>query len=110
MAIVDFDTWKDFDGTIRRVPGKSHSRIKASKYASHKALQTYIFIRDNYTCQKCGAKNNKKIYPFTVFSKKWKKKTFLTIDHIKSIRKGGTHHPSNLQALCDLCNCQKGGG
>jgi 5-methylcytosine-specific restriction endonuclease McrA len=30
------------------------------------------------------------------------------VDHIKSLRKGGTHWPSNLQLMCGPCNRSKG--
>lgn len=33
----------------------------------------------------------------------------LCVDHIVSRRNGGSHHPSNLQALCDPCNSAKVG-
>ena len=34
----------------------------------------------------------------------------LTIDHIVSQAKGGTHHIDNLQLLCGACNSTKGAG
>ena len=52
-----------------------------------------VLMRDNYTCQICGAtvKNGAK----------------LEIDHIIPQSKGGTNDESNLQVLCQQCNREK---
>ena len=50
-------------------------------------------MRDNYTCQICGA---------TV-----KDGAKLEIDHIVPFSKGGTNKESNLQVLCQQCNREK---
>lgn len=49
-----------------------------------------IFKRDNFTCKICGQKYN------------------LTIDHLTPISQGGNNDDSNLQTLCNICNCKKG--
>jgi 5-methylcytosine-specific restriction endonuclease McrA len=36
-------------------------------------------------------------------------RSFLVIDHVLSLRNGGTNHPDNLQTLCDCCNAAKSG-
>ena len=62
-----------------------------------------VFVRDNFTCQACGA------------SPKWKNKfeiTFpdvgqLACDHIHPYSKGGKTELSNLQTLCRKCNGKK---
>lgn len=52
-----------------------------------------VLMRDNYTCQICGA---------TV-----KDGAKLEIDHIIPHSKGGTNHENNLQVLCQQCNREK---
>lgn len=52
-----------------------------------------VLMRDNYTCQICGAtvKDGAKLH----------------IDHIKPLSKGGTNEENNLQVLCQQCNLEK---
>lgn len=52
-----------------------------------------VLMRDNYTCQICGA---------TVPDG-----AKLEIDHIKPVSKGGTNDENNLQVLCQQCNREK---
>lgn len=52
-----------------------------------------VLMRDNYTCQICGA---------TV-----KDGAKLEIDHIIPYSKGGSNDESNLQVLCQQCNREK---
>lgn len=54
------------------------------------SLRWEIWERDNFTCQKCGARR------------------FLQVDHIKPEVKGGETIDSNLQTLCKPCNVKKG--
>lgn len=58
----------------------------------------YIFERDNYTCQMCGAKGER-----------IGGNAILHIDHIIPINVGGSNQISNLQVLCNRCNYKKGG-
>ncbi len=51
-----------------------------------------IFIRDNYTCQYCGARLRD-----------------LTLDHVIPRSKGGPHTWENLVSACKTCNHRKGG-
>ena len=52
-----------------------------------------VLMRDNYTCQICGA---------TV-----KDGAKLELDHILPVSKGGTNEEKNLQVLCQQCNREK---
>jgi 5-methylcytosine-specific restriction endonuclease McrA len=51
-----------------------------------------VFVRDNYTCQYCGARGRD-----------------LTIDHVVPRHKGGKHSWENLVSACRACNHRKGG-
>jgi 5-methylcytosine-specific restriction enzyme A len=54
------------------------------------AARSYVFDRDDHTCQICGATED------------------LTIDHIIPLAAGGTNDISNFQTLCQSCNSRKG--
>ncbi len=51
-----------------------------------------IFVRDDYTCQYCGARSRE-----------------LTLDHVIPLFRGGTHTWENLVSACPRCNHRKGG-
>jgi len=79
----------------RWLKSKRQSRQKVIKYIGKvENLESFkvkeIFERDNYTCLKCGKKED------------------LTIDHIIPLSKNGTNGNSNLQTLCMGCNQKKG--
>lgn len=81
-------TWIDFDGREWKTP-TIRGRLKM-RIPCHAALRRYIRLRDK-ACQWCGAQSD------------------LIADHIVSRKNGGSHHPSNLQALCQSCNSAKVG-
>lgn len=56
-------------------------------------LRYQILLRDNSTCQCCGAKATDGIR--------------LHVDHIKPVSKGGANVEENLQTLCSDCNLGK---
>jgi len=60
--------------------------------AISESLRQAVLVRDNCRCRACGVSD-----PLT-----------LEVDHIVPRSKGGTDHPSNLQALCPFCNNTKG--
>lgn len=68
-----------------------------------------IFERDNYSCLKCGISANKPHKQYdgknTLFcnNNRW-----LELDHIIPLSKNGIDDFSNLQTLCNICNCKKG--
>jgi 5-methylcytosine-specific restriction endonuclease McrA len=57
-----------------------------------KLTRREVFIRDNYTCQYCGAKTRE-----------------LTIDHVLPRHYGGRHVWENVVSACKECNHRKGG-
>lgn len=80
------DTWVDDFGVERRVPSRNW-KLKSNNPA-HKALRDFILRRDK-VCLHCGTTHSP------------------NLDHIVSIRMGGSHDPSNLQRLCTSCNSRK---
>jgi len=107
---MDEKYWYDEEGNKWPVPSnKGHNRLRPTKFLLHKRLYDFILERDDFSCKKCGAIASKDKKYYICWSNKWGKETFLVINHIISIRNGGTNHPNNLQVLCDLCNAQKVG-
>ena len=80
--------WTDASGRIWKVP-LIIGRLKHGKCPGHAALRKFVIERDGSACVRCGSTSN------------------LVADHIVSRRNGGSHHPSNLQCLCDSCNARK---
>lgn len=81
--------WTDQYGITRRIP-QIRGRLKPGKCPGHTALRSFVVWRD-HVCRWCGTAED------------------LIADHIVSRRNGGSHDPSNLQALCQRCNARKSG-
>lgn len=80
--------WTDQSGKAWKVP-EILGRLKPGKCPGHAALRAFVIHRDGGKCRRCGASED------------------LIADHIVSRRNGGTHHPDNLQCLCQSCNSRK---
>lgn len=80
--------WTDLNGRVWQVP-QIIGRLKPGKCPGHAALRAYVIARDGSKCKTCGATKD------------------LLADHILSRRNGGSHHPKNLQCLCQSCNARK---
>lgn len=66
------------------------------------AFKRAVFIRDRFTCRKCGYHEMQEERP-------WLPKTgFLHCDHIVPLSRGGETTIHNLQTLCRDCNLAKG--
>ncbi|MDR1569173.1 MAG: HNH endonuclease [Oscillospiraceae bacterium] len=63
-----------------------------------KETRAYVLDRNGFTCQMCGAVAGES-HPYDP-----SKKTRLHIGHIVDKTMGGTDDPSNLRALCSVCN------
>ena len=63
-----------------------------------KETRAYVLDRNGFTCQMCGAVAGEP-HPFDQ-----SRKTRLHIGHIIDKSMGGTDDPSNLRALCSICN------
>lgn len=90
MARDYADVWTDHHGVTRLVP-VIKGRLKHGKFPGHRALREFVIWRSGGHCCQCGADDD------------------LIADHIVSRRNGGSHHPNNLQCLCQSCNSRKAG-
>jgi len=70
----------------------------AFERAISKETRAYVLDRNGFTCQMCGAVAGEP-HPYDPT-----RKTRLHIGHIVDKSKGGTDEPSNLRALCSVCN------
>jgi hypothetical protein len=80
---------------LEGVPDAQNKRKKSNRVGIGPKLRHEIFLRDNFTCQQCGA------------SPRNKQTTIIEVDHVMPVSKGGTNDKSNLQTLCDVCNSGK---
>jgi 5-methylcytosine-specific restriction endonuclease McrA len=82
--------WTDLSGRSWKVP-EIIGRLKPGKCPGHAALRDFVIVRDGSKCKRCPSTKD------------------LIADHIVSRRNGGSHHPNNLQCLCQPCNARKAG-
>lgn len=80
--------WTDHKGRTWKVP-QIKGRLKHGKCPGHAALREFVIHRDGEKCRRCASTVD------------------LIADHIVSRRNGGSHHPDNLQCLCQPCNARK---
>jgi hypothetical protein len=70
----------------------------AFERAISKETRAYVLDRNGFTCQMCGAIAGEP-HPYEP-----SRKTRLHIGHIIDKSKGGNDDPSNLRAICSVCN------
>lgn len=70
----------------------------AFERAISKETRAFVLDRNGFTCQMCGAVAGEP-HPYDP-----SRKTRLHIGHIVDKTQGGTDDPSNLRALCSICN------
>lgn len=70
----------------------------AFERAISKETRAFVLDRNGFTCQMCGAVAGE-AHPYDPT-----RKTRLHIGHIIDKSQGGTDDPSNLRALCSVCN------
>jgi HNH endonuclease len=63
-----------------------------------KEARAYVLDRNGFTCQMCGAVAGE-AHPYDS-----KRKTRLHLGHVIDKSVGGTDDPSNLRAICSVCN------
>jgi hypothetical protein len=72
--------------------------IPAFERGISKETRAYVLDRNGFTCQMCGAVAGEQ-HPFDPT-----RKTRLHIGHIIDKSMGGTDDPTNLRAICSVCN------
>lgn len=72
--------------------------IPAFERAMSKELRALVLDRNGFTCQMCGAVAGEP-HPYDPT-----RKTRLHIGHIIDKSQGGTDDPTNLRAICSVCN------
>lgn len=72
--------------------------IPAFERAISKETRSFVIDRNGYTCQMCGAEAGQP-HPYDTT-----RMTRLHIGHIIDKSQGGTDEPSNLRAICSVCN------
>ena len=70
----------------------------AFERAISKEARAYVLDRNGFTCQMCGAVAGEP-HPYDTH-----RKTRLHIGHIVDKSQGGSDEPSNLRAICSVCN------
>jgi hypothetical protein len=70
----------------------------AFERAISKETRAFVLDRNGFTCQMCGAVAGE-LHPYDP-----SRKTRLHIGHIIDKSKGGGDDPSNLRAICSICN------
>jgi HNH endonuclease len=70
----------------------------AFERAISKEARAFVLDRNGFTCQQCGAVAGE-AHPYDP-----SRKTRLQIGHVIDKSQGGSDDPSNLRALCSICN------
>ncbi len=70
----------------------------AFERAISKETRAYVLDRNGFTCQMCGAVAGE-AHPYDAT-----RKTRLHLGHVIDKSVGGTDEPSNLRAICSVCN------
>ena len=72
--------------------------VPAFERGISKETRAFVLDRNGFTCQMCGAVAGE-VHPFDI-----ERKTRLQIGHIVDKSMGGGDGPSNLRAICSVCN------
>lgn len=72
--------------------------IPAFERSISKESRALVLDRNGFTCQQCGAVAGEP-HPYDI-----SRKTRLQIGHVIDKTQGGSDDPSNLRALCSVCN------
>lgn len=75
-----------------------HKPLPAFERSISKETRAFVLDRNGFTCQMCGAAAGEP-HPYDQG-----RKTRLHLGHILDKSMGGTDEPSNLRAICSVCN------
>lgn len=99
---VDPRIWNDESG--KAIPVSRCKLWMPYKNRLQSEVRRFVHARDRFACCHCGitADNAPSDYDGR------RAISPLEVDHKVPQSRGGGHHPSNLQTLCQLCNVRKG--
>jgi 5-methylcytosine-specific restriction endonuclease McrA len=99
--ILEHDDARQFRSESRIVPCPSVIRLVRYVHVPYRfrrqVTNTFLFARDDYTCQYCGRRKNE-----------LRGRQFLTRDHIVPVSRGGENQWDNVVTSCSTCNHRKG--
>jgi 5-methylcytosine-specific restriction endonuclease McrA len=103
-------TWTDHNGVVQPTRNTKYPQ----QSAWYETLRATVFERDNFTCHGCGLRATEHSiadgYPCVAADKPDNGYYgTLVLDHVISLRNGGSNHPDNMQTLCGYCNSAKSG-
>ncbi len=100
--ILEKDGGRRFRSETRIVPCPAVIRlvryVHVPRRFRRQVTNTFLFARDNYSCQYCGRKK-----------KELRGRQFLTRDHVVPLSRGGDNAWGNVVTSCSPCNNRKGG-
>lgn len=100
--ILEEDGRRCFRSEHRTVPCPVVIRLVRYVHVPHRfrrqVTNTFLFARDDYTCQYCGRHKNQ-----------LRGRQFLTRDHVLPVSRGGGNTWDNVVTSCSPCNNRKGG-
>jgi 5-methylcytosine-specific restriction endonuclease McrA len=100
--ILEKDSDRLFRSERRVVPLPAVIRLVRYVHVPYRfrrqVTNTFLFARDDYTCQYCGRHKGK-----------LRGRQFLTRDHVRPLSRGGLNTWENVVTSCSPCNNRKGG-
>lgn len=100
--ILEEDPTRRFRSESRVVPCPAVIRLVRFVHVPYRfrrqVTNTFLFARDDYTCQYCGKHKNE-----------LRGRQFLTRDHVLPLSRGGANTWENVVTSCSKCNNRKGG-
>lgn len=99
--ILEVDAERAFRSPRTELPFPTVIRLVRFVYVPRRfrrqVTNTFLFARDEYTCQYCGRPRAK-----------LRGRQFLTRDHVRPISRGGDNSWQNVVTSCSPCNNRKG--